>query len=412
MARLDKNEGLGVRRDRVRPINLTLKEEDKYIITSESVSSGHPDKVCDLIADTILDAYLKEDPTSHVACEVVCTTQYVLILGEVTSKANIDVEKIARDVIVKIGYDKDELGFNGHTCKIDVRLNEQSPDIAMGVGDDEGAGDQGMMFGMATSETENYMPAPIHYAHALIKRLEYLRKEGNAKFLRPDAKSQISFEYKGNEIVRITNVILSTQHDESISLSELKDYVLENVIKYALPSKYLDEDTIYYINPTGRFVIGGPCGDSGLTGRKIIVDTYGGICHHGGGAFSGKDPSKVDRSASYLARYIAKNIVASGIIDKIEIGLSYAIGVAEPTSIMVDTFGLDFKYKDINKEALCKMIRKVFPLSPKAFIKHLDLRKPIYANTTNYGHFGKDGFSFEKLDKVEEIKEYFELLDR
>ena len=382
-----------------------MKENLKKFITSESVTEGHPDKVCDGIADRILDECLKQDKNAHVACEVVATTNFVLIMGEITSSAKVDVEKIARETVCEIGYNDDNLGFNGNTMTVEVRLNTQSPDIAMGVGDDDGAGDQGMMFGLASNETCALMPAPIYYAHLLTKRLSEARKNNEVSFLRPDGKAQVTVEYENDVVKRIDNVVVSTQHDESISIEELRAYVKKEIIEKVLPNELLDDKTIYYINPTGRFVIGGPTGDSGLTGRKIIVDTYGGICHHGGGAFSGKDPSKVDRSAAYMCRYIAKNLVASGIIDKIEVGLSYAIGVSEPTSIMLDTFGKDFKY-NLTNEQVSKMIKDIFETSPKKLIKYLDLRNPVYKNTTNYGHFGKEGFRWEMIDKVKDIKDY------
>ena len=383
-------------------------KEIKTYFTSESVTEGHPDKVCDKIADCILDEYLRQDKNAHVACEVVVTENYCLVFGEVKANANVDVEKIVRKVVNEIGYNDDRLGFNGDTLKLDIRLGVQSADIDLGVGDDEGAGDQGMMFGLASNETPNYMSAPINYSHALTKRLEDLRKKEHVSFLRPDGKAQVTVEYHNNKLCRIDNVVVSTQHSEDIDIDELRRFVKKEVIEKVLPKELLDKDTKYYINPTGRFCIGGPLGDSGLTGRKIIVDTYGGACHHGGGAMSGKDPSKVDRSAAYMLRYIAKNIVASGIVDKIEVGISYAIGMKDPTSVMVDTFGNKYSDKRINDELVCNMIREVFPLQPKQIIKYLDLRKPIYSQTTNYGHFGKESLPWEKLDKVSEVKEYFE----
>ena len=384
-----------------------MKEIIKRYLTSESVTEGHPDKVCDKIADTILDAYLAQDKNAHVACEVVATTNYVLVMGEVTANAKVDVEKIVRETVAEIGYNDKELGFNASDLEIEIRLNQQSPDIAMGVGDDEGAGDQGMMFGFACRDTEELMPAPIMYSHKLTKRLADLRKNNVVSFLRPDGKAQVTAEYENDVLKRIDNVVVSTQHDETISTEDLRKYVKEEVIKKVIPAHLLDENTKYFINPTGRFVIGGPTGDSGLTGRKIIVDTYGSACHNGGGAFSGKDPSKVDRSAAYACRYIAKNLVASGIIDKVEVGMSYAIGVAEPTSIMIETFGKDFKY-NLTKSDLDTMIRSIFYTKPKDIIEKLDLREPIYSKTTNYGHFGRDGFSWEKTDKVKEILNYIE----
>ena len=384
-----------------------MKEIIKRYLTSESVTEGHPDKVCDKIADTILDAYLAQDKNAHVACEVVATTNYVLVMGEVTANAKVDVEKIVRETVAAIGYNDKALGFNASDLEIEIRLNQQSPDIAMGVGDDEGAGDQGMMFGFACRDTEELMPAPIMYSHKLTKRLADLRKNNVVSFLRPDGKAQVTAEYENDVLKRIDNVVVSTQHDESISTEDLRKYVKEEVIKKVIPAHLLDENTKYFINPTGRFVIGGPTGDSGLTGRKIIVDTYGSACHNGGGAFSGKDPSKVDRSAAYACRYIAKNLVASGIIDKVEVGMSYAIGVAEPTSIMIETFGKDFKY-NLTKSDVDTMIRSIFYTKPKDIIEKLDLREPIYSKTTNYGHFGRSGFSWEKTDKVKEILNYIE----
>ncbi len=388
-----------------------MKEIIKRYLTSESVTEGHPDKVCDKIADTILDAYLAQDKNAHVACEVVATTNYVLVMGEVTANAKVDVEKIVRETVAEIGYNDKALGFNANDLEVEIRLNHQSPDIAMGVGDDEGAGDQGMMFGFACRDTEELMPAPIMYSHKLTKRLADLRKNNVVSFLRPDGKAQVTAEYENDVLKRIDNVVVSTQHDETISTEDLRKYVKEEVIKKVIPAHLLDENTKYFINPTGRFVIGGPTGDSGLTGRKIIVDTYGSACHNGGGAFSGKDPSKVDRSAAYACRYIAKNLVASGIIDKVEVGMSYAIGVAEPTSIMIETFGKDFKY-NLSKSDVSTMIRSIFYTKPKDIIEKLDLREPIYSKTTNYGHFGRDGFSWEKTDKVKEILDYIEKINK
>ena len=385
------------------------QKDDSIFFTSESVTEGHPDKLCDKIADSILDAYLSVDEKAHVACEVIACSDAVVIFGEITCKnfEKVNPEKIARKVICDVGYDNDDLGFNGNKIPVQVRLIGQSRDINQGVGDDLGAGDQGMMFGYACDETKELMPATIRFAHDLTHRLAQVRKNG-ANFLRPDGKAQVTIEYKNGKMVRVDNVVLSTQHTEDVNLDFLKNYIIENVIKYVIPSKLIDENTKYLINPTGRFVIGGPVGDSGLTGRKIIVDTYGGIAHHGGGAFSGKDPSKVDRSACYMMRYIAKNIVASGIARKVEVQVSYAIGVSEPTSVRVDTFGTS-KYSD---NELVKMVRNIFPLTPGGLIKHLKLRNPIYARTTNYGHFGEDEFSWEKLDKVEEIKNYFKNIDK
>lgn len=385
-----------------------MENLNKKLITSESVTEGHPDKVCDKIADSVLDEYLKQDKNAHVACEVVATTGFVMVMGEVSANAKVDVEKIVRNTVNEIGYDRDEVYFNGNNIEVLVKLDQQSPDIAMGVGDDSGAGDQGMMFGLASDETKELMPASIMYSHLLTKKLTEVRKNNVVPYLRPDGKAQVTVEYEGNKIKRIDNVVLSTQHDENISLEELKEFIINEVIKKVIPADLIDEKTVYYINPTGRFCIGGPAGDSGLTGRKIIVDTYGGIAHHGGGAFSGKDPSKVDRSAAYMMRYIAKNIVASGLIPKIEVGVSYAIGVSEPTSIMLDTFGYQYKNPNMKDSDVVEMIRKLFPLSPKALIQYLGLRNPIYSQTTNYGHFGKENLPWEQLDRVEEIKKYYE----
>lgn len=377
------------------------EEKNKVLFTSESVTEGHPDKVCDKIADSILDAYLEQDKNAHVACEVTATTGLVMVMGEVSANANVDIQKIVRATVDEIGYNRGKLGFDAENLAVLVALDKQSPDIAMGVGDDEGAGDQGMMFGFASNETEEYMPAPVMFAHRLTKRLTECRKKHLVDFLRPDGKAQVTVEYNENkQISRIDSVVVSTQHSDDVEIETIRSFVLEEVIKKVLPNELLDENTKYYINPTGRFVIGGPKGDSGLTGRKIIVDTYGGYARHGGGAFSGKDPSKVDRSAAYMARYIAKNLVAAGYADKIEVGLSYAIGVSEPTSIMVTTFGT----AKVSDDKIISAIRKTFPLTPKGIINYLNLRRPIYALTTNYGHFGKDYLPWEQLDKAEELK--------
>lgn len=376
------------------------KNKNRILFTSESVTEGHPDKVCDKIADSILDAYLEQDKNSYVACEVCATTGLVMVMGEVTSKATIDIQKIVRDTVDEIGYNRGKMGFDAENLAVLVALDKQSPDIAMGVNNDDGAGDQGMMFGFASNETPEYMPAPVMFAHRLTKRLTECRKNKIVDFLRPDGKAQVSVEYDGNKIVRIDNVVVSTQHSDDISIEELRQFILDKVIKEVLPSELLDENTKYYINPTGRFVIGGPKGDSGLTGRKIIVDTYGGYARHGGGAFSGKDPSKVDRSGAYMARYIAKNLVAAGYADKLEVGLSYAIGVAEPTSIMVKTYGT----AKVSDAEIIDAIKKVFVLTPKGIINYLNLRRPIYKLTTNYGHFGKEDLPWEKLDKVLELQ--------
>jgi S-adenosylmethionine synthetase len=378
---------------------LRMAKQGRYLFTSESVTEGHPDKIADQISDAVLDAALKDDPTSRVACETLVTTGLVLVAGEITTKTYIPVAQLAREVVNSIGYDDGAKGFDGHTCAVTVTLDRQSPDIAMGV-DTGGAGDQGLMFGYATKETPELMPAPILYAHKLTKRLSEVRKNGQLGWLRPDGKSQVSVEYDGDKILRIDTVVISTQHDEAVSNETIRAEVMKQVIQASLPKELLDKDTKYHINPTGRFVIGGPMGDCGLTGRKIIVDTYGGAGHHGGGAFSGKDPSKVDRSAAYMGRYIAKNIVAAGLADRCEIQLAYAIGVAEPVSISVDTFGTGH----VSDEAIVKAVRSVFSCTPKAMIEALDLRRPIYRATAAYGHFGRPEFSWEKTDKAEALK--------
>jgi S-adenosylmethionine synthetase len=391
----------------------------KRLFTSESVTEGHPDKICDQISDAVLDALLEQDPMSRVACETAITTGLVLVMGEITTDGYVDIQKIARDTIREIGYDKSEYGFDANTCGVIVALDEQSKDIALGVdtalevkehtAEDEfskiGAGDQGMMFGYATNETEEYMPYPISLAHKLTKQLTKVRKEGVLKYLRPDGKSQVTVEYDENgKPIHLNAVVLSTQHDEEVTIEQLREDVKHYVLDPILPQDLVDEKTKFYINPTGRFVIGGPNGDSGLTGRKIIVDTYGGYARHGGGAFSGKDCTKVDRSASYAARYVAKNVVAAGLADRCEIQLSYAIGVAEPTSIMLDTFGTG----KLTDEELVTIIRKYFDLRPAGIIKMLDLRRPIYKKTAAYGHFGRLDLDlpWERTDKVEELSKY------
>ena len=378
--------------------------KNKRIFTSESVTEGHPDKICDQISDAILDDILSQDPNSRVACEVSVTTGLVLVMGEVTTKGYCDVQKTVRQVVDEIGYNRGKFGFDSENLAVLVALNEQSPDIAMGV-DTDGAGDQGMMFGYACKETEELMPLPIMLSHKLAKRLTDLRKLEGHKELRPDGKTQVSVEYDDNgNAVRVDTIVVSTQHDEEVTQEYLRELIIKEVINPIIPSHLIDESTRIFVNPTGRFVIGGPKGDSGLTGRKIIVDTYGGYAPHGGGAFSGKDPTKVDRSACYMARYVAKNMVAAGFADKMQIQLSYAIGVAEPTSICVETFGTS-KYKEVE---LIKIIRENFELTPKGIITSLNLRRPIYKQTAAYGHFGRNDLDlpWEKLDKQEQLKKY------
>ena len=393
---------------------------DKRLFTSESVTEGHPDKVCDAISDAILDACIEQDPMSRVACETCCCKGFVLVTGEITTKAHLDVQKIVRETVDEIGYNRGKIGFDADTCAVMVALDQQSADIAMGVdkaleakenkmSDEEleaiGAGDQGMMFGYATNETPELMPYPISLAHKLARKLTEVRKNGTLPYLRPDGKTQVSVEYDENgKPCRLEAVVLSTQHDENVSQEQIHADVKKYVFDPILPKELLDADTKYFINPTGRFVIGGPHGDAGLTGRKIIVDTYGGYARHGGGAFSGKDCTKVDRSAAYAARYAAKNIVAAGLAEKCEIQLSYAIGVAQPTSVMVDTFGTG----RLSDEKLVEIIRENFDLRPAGIIKMLDLRRPIYTQTAAYGHFGRDDLDlpWEKLDKVDALKAY------
>lgn len=393
---------------------------EKRLFTSESVTEGHPDKVCDAISDAILDACMEKDPMSRVACETAVCTGFVLVTGEITTNAYVDMQKIVRDTVKKIGYTKSEYGFDGNTCAVLVAIDEQSADIAMGVdkaleakenkmSDAEieaiGAGDQGMMFGYATNETEEYMPYPISLAHKLALQLTKVRKDGTLPYLRPDGKSQVSVEYdEAGKPVRLEAVVLSTQHDADVTQEQIHEDIRKYVFDPVLPKELIDADTKFFINPTGRFVIGGPHGDAGLTGRKIIVDTYGGYARHGGGAFSGKDCTKVDRSAAYAARYVAKNIVAAGLADKCEIQLSYAIGVAQPTSVMVDTFGTG----KVSDEKLVDIVRENFDLRPAGIIKMLDLRRPIYRQTAAYGHFGRNDLDlpWEKLDKAEALKKY------
>ena len=393
---------------------------EKLLFTSESVTEGHPDKMCDAISDAILDTLLEQDPMSRVACETATTTGLVLVMGEITTKAYVDIQKIVRDTIREIGYTRGKYGFDADTCGVITAIDEQSGDIAMGVDkaleakehkmtDDQieaiGAGDQGMMFGFATNETEEYMPYPIALAHKLARQLTKIRKDGTLPYLRPDGKTQVTVEYDENgKPARLDAVVLSTQHDPDVTQEQIHEDIKKHVFDAILPQELVDENTKFFVNPTGRFVIGGPHGDSGLTGRKIIVDTYGGYARHGGGAFSGKDCTKVDRSAAYAARYAAKNIVAAGLADKCEIQLSYAIGVAQPTSVMVDTFGTG----KLSDEKITEIVRENFDLRPAGIIKMLDLRRPIYKQTAAYGHFGRNDLDlpWEKLDKVDALKKY------
>ena len=375
-----------------------------YLFTSESVSEGHPDKIADQISDAVLDEILKQDPKARVACETYVKTGMALVGGEITTSAWVDIENLTRQVICDIGYKHSEMGFDGNSCAVLNAIGKQSSDINQGVDRenplDQGAGDQGIMFGYATNETEVLMPAAITYAHRLMEKQAEVRKSGKLAWLRPDAKSQVTLKYEDNKIVGVDAVVLSTQHSEEVSQKEIYEGVMEEIIKPILPSEWLSQQIKYFINPTGRFVIGGPMGDCGLTGRKIIVDTYGGAARHGGGAFSGKDPSKVDRSAAYAARYVAKNIVAAGLADRCEIQLSYAIGVAEPTSIMVETFGTG----KVSNEVLVKLVREFFDLRPYGLIKMLNLIQPIYRQTAAYGHFGREQFPWEKVDRAEELR--------
>jgi S-adenosylmethionine synthetase len=380
-----------------------LLRQDRLLFTSESVTEGHPDKIADQISDAILDACLEQDPHSRVACETLTATGLVVIAGEISTRAYVDFQSLVRGVVASIGYDNAAYGFDSNTCAVISTINKQSGDIAMGV-DTGGAGDQGMMFGYATDETPELMPMPISLAHKLARRLSEVRKSGQLSYLRPDGKSQVTVEYDANgQPVRVDAVVISTQHAESVSNEELRADILKHVIQATVPAELLDEDTKYHINPTGRFVIGGPMGDTGLTGRKIIVDTYGGTGRHGGGAFSGKDPTKVDRSAAYMARYIAKNIVAAGLARRCEVQLAYAIGVAEPVSVLVDTFGTG----TVPDQKLQQLVRKNFKLTPREIIESLNLRRPIYRKTAAYGHFGRNDpdFTWEATDKAEALKE-------
>jgi len=379
---------------------------NSYLFTSESVSEGHPDKLCDAISDAILDAVLEQDIHARVACETLAKTGMIILAGELTTTANIDFEGIVRNTVLDIGYNSSEVGFDGATCAVMNALGQQSPDIAQGVDrktdEDQGAGDQGLMFGYATNETDNLMPAPITYAHQLVKKQAECRKNGTLAWLRPDAKSQVTFHYEDGKPTGIDAVVLSTQHDPDISLSDLQEAVMEEIIKPTLPQNWITKNTDFHINPTGQFIIGGPVGDAGLTGRKIIVDTYGGMARHGGGAFSGKDPSKVDRSAAYAGRYVAKNIVAAGLADRCEIQVSYAIGVAKPTSISIETFGTNH----VNKQLIVDLVHEHFDLRPFGIVTGLNLLRPIYRDTAAYGHFGRNNknFTWENIDKAALLK--------
>jgi S-adenosylmethionine synthetase len=378
-----------------------LKQHGKFLFTSESVTEGHPDKMCDQISDAILDAVLAEDPRGRVACETMVTTGLIVISGEITTTARVDYTKVARETVRQIGYDRAKYGFDCDTCAVISAINTQSPDIAMGV-DTGGAGDQGLMFGYASNETAELMPLPIQLAHQLVRKLSEVRRDGTLDYLRADGKSQVTVEYDNGKPVRVDAVVISSQHGPDVTIEQIREDVIDKVIKPTVPAELLDENTKYYVNPTGRFVTGGPQGDTGLTGRKIIVDTYGGAAPHGGGAFSGKDPTKVDRSACYMARYIAKNIVGAGIADRCEVQLAYAIGVAEPVSVYVDCYGT----AKIDESKLSDIVRANFNLTPKGIIETLDLRRPVYQQTAAFGHFGRseDGFSWEKTDKADRLR--------
>ncbi len=387
-----------------------MADRRNYLFTSESVSEGHPDKMCDQISDAILDAHLAQDPNARVACETLVKTGLVVVAGEITSQAHVEYPTLIREVVNGIGFDDSAKGFDGHTCAIMAAIEQQSPDIAQGVDEgkglhaEQGAGDQGMMFGYACDETAELMPMSILYSHKLLEHFARLRKTGHADWARPDSKSQVTIEYKDGKPARVHTVVISTQHSDAVTLDFIRERVIDQVIKPVLPAHLLDSDTIYHVNPTGRFVVGGPMGDAGLTGRKIIVDTYGGHGAHGGGAFSGKDPSKVDRSAAYVGRYIAKNLVAAGYARKCMVQLAYAIGVAEPVSVMVESYGTG----EVSDEKLAQCVREVFPVKPAALINHLDLKRPIYRKTAAYGHFGREdqGFTWERTDMVDAVRDF------